>query len=381
MAAYSKIACALLMTVCAAALSAQSGGTEAAARDGVNRLELLLGGENSGGGAAGRPVQPSRGGGEPAWVADPYREYDRGRYIAAVGFAATRGEAEQKAFAALTAFFGQSVRSDFSIATVYSEAVSRGIVSVSENTRVRDTVATAASLETLIGAEIGKVWDDARGTIYAAACMDREKTAGVYTELLRANLRNIEALTDMSAAEKNTFDGYARFRLAAVMAGLNAQYAQVASYASGTSASSLDLKNADFYELEAANIIKNTTVTVQVEGDRLNRVRDAFAKALSGEGLRTRGNNPPYVLEVSVGFSEVTFPNNPMIYCRAAVSANLIENETGAALLPFSFDDRVGHTTYAGAETSAIRAVEKAIAEEYPAVLREYLAGLLPGKR
>jgi hypothetical protein len=370
------------MTVCAAALSAQSGGgTEAAARDAVNRLEMLLGGESSGGGTSRPAVQPSRGGSEPAWVTDPYREYDRGRYIAAVGFAANRGEAEQKALAALTALFGQSVRSDFSIATIYSEAVSLGILSVSENSQVRDTVVTAASLETLIGAEIGKVWDDARGTIYAAACMDREKTAAVYTELLQANLRNIEALTAMSAAEKNTFDGYARFRLAAVMTGLNAQYAQVVSYASGTAASSLNLKNADFYELEASNIIKNTTVTVQVEGDRVNRIRDAFAKALSGEGLRTRGNNPPYVLEVSVGFSEVTFPNNPMIYCRAVVSANLIENETGAALLPFSFNDRVGHTTYAGAETSAISAVEKAIAEEYPAVIREYLAGLLPGKR
>jgi hypothetical protein len=379
MTTYPKIIGGILIAVCAAALSAQSpGDAEKAARDAVNRLELLL---NGGSRAAPPPVQASRGGSEPAWVTDPYREYGRNRYIAAVGFAATRGEAEKKALAALTAFFGQSVRSDFSAATIYSEAVSRGVLTVSENTQVRDTVVTAASMDTLVGAEIGKVWDDARGTVYAAAYMDREKTAAVYTGLIQANLQNINELTTMSAAEKNTFDGHARYKLAAVMAGINTQYAQIISQAAGTTAASLNLKNADFYELEASNIIKNTTVTVIVEGDRSNRIRDVFATALSRQGLRTRGNNPPYVLEVTVGFDEVTFPNNSMIYCRSVVNANLIENETGTALLPFTFTDRVGHTSYAGAENSAVRSIEKTIGEKYPAVLTEYLAGLMPGRR
>jgi hypothetical protein len=363
------------MASCAAALFAQSSGDAAAAQSAVNRLESLLNNGNPGGGA----VQVSRGGSEPAWVNDPYREYRRDRYIAAVGFAAARGEAEQKALAVLTALFGQSIQAGFTVATVYSEAVSRGAVTVSEDTRIRDTVTTAASMDTLIGAEIGRVWDDGQGTVYAAAYMDREKTAAIYTELINANLQNIDELTAMSAAEKNTFDGYARYKLAAVLAALNAQYAQVISYAAGPS--SLNLKNAASYELEASNIIRSTTVTVDVEGDRANRIRDAFAGVLSAGGLRTRGNNPPYVLEVTVDFSEVTFPNSTVIYCRAVVGANLIENATGAVLLPFSFTDRVGHLTYAGAEASAVRAVENAIGEKYPALLREYLEGLMPGRR
>jgi hypothetical protein len=377
MTARPKIAIGLLLVTCTAALFAQSAGdAEAAARDAVNRLESLLNNAASGGSG----VQVSRGGGEPAWVNDPYREYSRSRYIAAVGFAAARGEAERKALAALTALFGQSVQADFTAATVYSEAVSRGAVTVSENTHIRDTVTTAASMDTLIGAEIGRVWDDGQGTVYAAACMDREKTAALYAELIGANLRDIDTLTLMSAAEKNTFGAYARYKLAAVLAALNVQYAQVISYAAGQAAA-LTLKTPASYELEASNILKNTAVTVAVDGDRANRIRDAFARALSGEGLRTRGNNPPYVLEVSVDFSEVTFPNNAMIYCRSVVSANLIENETGAVLLPFSLTDRAGHLTYAGAETSAVSAVEKAISEKYPALLRDYLAGLLPGRR
>jgi hypothetical protein len=381
MSPYPKIISFILTALCAAGLFAQSSGSEAAARDAVKRLELLLDGGNTGAGAGrSAPVQPTKGGSEPAWVNDPYREYPRDRYITAVGYAASRGEAERKALAALTALFGQSIQSDFSAATIYSEAVSRGIVTVSENTRVRDTVVTAASLDTLIGAEIGKVWDDARGTVYAAAYMDRKKTADVYTELIQANLQTIDALTAMSAAKKNTFDGYARYKLAAIMTGINTKYAQVINHASGAAAVPANLKSQDFYDLETMNIVKNITVAVDVEGDRANRIRDAFAKVISGEGLRTRGSNPPYVLEVSIDLSEVTFPNNQVIYCRSVVSANLIENETGAVLLPFSITDRVGHTSYANAETSAINAAEKTIGEKYPAVLKGYLEGLLPGR-
>ncbi|GHV01751.1 hypothetical protein FACS189485_00680 [Spirochaetia bacterium] len=380
MASFPKIPYMLMIFLCANFLPAQSkGNADAAARDAVARLEDALAGKSSAG-TVKAPPQASRGGAEPAWVMDPYRLYSRDRYMAAVGFAPNRSEAEKKALAALAALFGQSVKADFSAATMYSEAVSKGIISVSENTSIRDQVATAASMDSLMGAEIGNVWDDAKGTVYAAAYMDREKTIVIYTELIRSNQRNIDELTDMSPAEKNSFDGIARYRLAASMAGINAKYANVISQAGG-SASSLNLKSADSYSLEASAIQKAITVVVTVEGDRANRIRDAFAKALQGEGLRTRGNNPPYELEVSISLGEVSFPNNNNKFCRYVASANLIENETGTVLISFNVADREGHATYEGAQTAAYTAIEREIAEKYPATLKEYLASLLPQKR
>ena len=316
---------ALVLLLLPFTLYAQSpGGVDAASKDAVRRLEDALSGK-TGSAPAAAPAQVSRGGPEPAWTIDPYTVYSRDRYLAAVGFAANRAEAERKALAALTALFGQSVRSEFSELTRYSEAVSKGIINVSQSTQIQDQVVTAASLDTLIGAETGNVWDDGRGTVYAAAYMDRGKTVAVYSALIQANQQNIAELTNMSPAEKNTLDGYARYSLAALMAGINSQYAKVLSQAGGPdTVASLNLKSADSYSLEAATIVKNTTVQVMVEGDRGNRIRDAFAKVLGGEGLRTRGANPPYALEVNVDMSEVSFPGNAMKYCRYTVSANLV---------------------------------------------------------
>jgi hypothetical protein len=181
----------------------------------------------------------------------------------------------------------------------------------------------------------------------------------------------------MNAAQKNTFDGYARYKLAALLAGMNAQYAAIVSLAGGQAAS-LNLTGADTLILEAANIIKNISVGFAVKGDSSNRVRDAFAKVLSNEGLRTQGNNPPYILEISIDMGEARFPNNAFIFCRYTASANLVERATGSALFTFNFTDREGHATYAEAQNRAYLAIEKTIGEKYPGAFRGYLAALLP---
>jgi hypothetical protein len=195
------------------------------------------------------------------------------------------------------------------------------------------------------------------------------------------NQRNIDHLLAMSTAEKNTFDGYARYKLASLIAGMNAEYSGIVSLAGDTNVPinlTNNLSNAGALSLEASNIIKNISVGFNVGGDSNNRVRDAFAKALSGEGLRTQGSNTPYVLEVNINMSEITFPGNNLKFCGYTVGANLIERATGSVLFPFSVSDREGHSTYEAARTRAIIAMERTIAEQYPVLFREYLAALLP---
>jgi len=359
---------------------------DALARDALRRLDEALSGKTSAASAANTasqnpaPVQSTRGGQEPRWVMDPYAAYPRDRYLAAVGFAPNRAEAEKKALAALAAIFGQSIQADFTAVTAYSEAVSKGIVSSSETTNIRDMISRSTSFDMLVSAEIGNVWDDARGTVYAAAYLDKERAIAVYGNMIHTNLKNIEKLTAMTPAEKYTLDGYARYRLAAHIAGINAKHADVIAQCGGPTAASLNLPGADALNIEAANIIKNVAVIVNVKGDSSNRIRDAFTKAVSDKGLRTRGSSPPYTLEVNVDMSEVSFPNNNNKFCRFTVSADLIENATDSIMLPFSFTDRVGYSTYEGAQAAAFMQAEKLIGEKYPAVFREYLEGLLPRK-
>ncbi|MCL2765805.1 MAG: LPP20 family lipoprotein [Treponema sp.] len=356
---------------------------DTAVRDALRRLEMALDGDNN---LLNQrmpqiqtpvpPAQVTRGGRQPNWVNDPYNLYNRNHFIAAVGSGQDRNQAEARALAALTAIFGQSIQSDYTLTTMYTEAVNRGVVSVSENTSIRDRITTAASMDNLIGAEIGSIWDSRRGTVYAVTYMDKAKTISIYTDIIMINNRNIDLLTSMSINERNTLTGLSHFRLAALIAGINTNYTSVISQLGG-STSSLNPRSPDFFNIEAADIIRNITVTVAVNSDRANRVQDAFASVLSSEGFRTRGNNPLYTLNVNLNVSEAAFPGNNFIFCRIEASANLIENSSGASLLPFSFNLREGHSTYANAEEAAFRNAERTIAERYPVVLREYLASLI----
>jgi len=320
--------------------------------------------------ASSRTVQPS-------WVTNPYSAYPRERFIAAVGSASDRPGAEKRAFAALVAFFGQSIRADLQVATIYSEAVSNGVITFQENTHVQEIIVTAAALNSLIGAEIGDAWNDGKGNVYALAYLEKQKAVATYTELIRVNQRNIDNLIAMSADEKNTFNGYARYKLAALLAGLNAEYAGIVSL-SGGSTSLLRLSSANALTLETQNIIKNISIGFTVSGDQNNRVRDTFAKVLNAEGFRTQGANALYVLDININMSESRFPNNDVVFCRFTVNANLIEKATGSVVLPFSITDREGHLAYEEAQARSYLSMERTIPARYSAVFREYFASLMP---
>jgi len=363
----------VVLFLISASLYAQSlNRTEAVANDVNRRLDEALSGRSS-----PNTVQTTRDRTRPAWVNNPASAYPRNRYLAQVGFASNRIEAEKRALAALVAYFGQSIRADSVVSTTYSEAVTNGILNVSENTQIKDLIVTAASMDSLIGAEIGNVWDDGRGTVYALAFIESEKLILIYTEIIQMNQRNIDTLVTMSATQKNTFDGYARYKLAALLANMNAEYANMISLAGGSTAS-LTMTVANTLTLEATNIIRNISVGFNVNGDQNNRIRDAFAKVFSSEGLRTQGSNTPYILNVTINMNEVKFPNNNFIFCQYTINANLIERATGAVLFPFNHSDREGHTSYETAQARALLVMEKFIDERYSALFKEYLVALMP---
>ncbi|MCL2720404.1 MAG: LPP20 family lipoprotein [Treponema sp.] len=353
---------------------------ERAAKEALIRLENTLSGNSST--TPGIPIPPAqvtRGGTQPAWVNDPSTAYNRNHFITAVGHGTNRNEAEKHAFLELVNFFGHSIQGDSIFHNVYSEAVSRGIITVTQDTFMQDVIVTSASLDALIGAQIGSVWDSGLGMVFALVYMDREKTISIYTDLIILNNLSIEQLTTMCAAQKITFEGYARFKLAETIAGINAKYATIVSV-SGGSTTSLNIKSANSLNLEASEILRNITIYIIVvtNNDQANRIRDAFARVVTSENIRTRGNNPSYTLEVHLDLNEVTYPNNNNIYCSYVISANLIDNMTGAILLPFNIYGREGHRTFANAVTIVITKAENRIIEEYPINLREYLSGILP---
>jgi len=315
---------------------------------------------------------------KPAWVDSVDSVYGKTQYVAAVGYAADRAMAEKNAFANLIAFFGQSIQADQTITNTYQEAIRNGVTAGwTDDTTVQNTISTSASMDTLIGAEIKEVWVDSRSnTCYAAAVMEKAKAAQLYTEMVLANQGMIKNLVAMSPAEKNSLEGFSRYQFAATVADINTTYGNLLRLIGAAVPPGMVQGNE--YRLEAQNITKAIPVSVTVTNDKAGRIQGAFAKALTDLGFRSGGNNARYALRVNITVSPVELAANPNKFARMELSANLTDTSSGSVLLPYTFNNREGHTSQSEAENRTYLAAERKINEEYAKLLSDYLSQLLP---
>jgi hypothetical protein len=300
-----------------------------------------------------------------------------------VGYGADRNHAERDALAKLTGVFGQSVQAELKTISSYSEAVRNGSVQLSGDTSFQNSVTTSAEIGSLIGAEIGGVWYDGKDLYYAAALMEKEKTSALYADLIRSNERLIADLTNLKEADKNTLDAYSRYVLAGTIADANRVYANVLTVVGDTRGiAPAEMMKGEDFRGEASSMVRNIPIGVSVSGDRGDRIRTAFSKALTGAGFRSGGSDARYVVRVTCDMAEVALPAQQNKFVRYQINSGLEDaGGGGAVLFSYTLSGREGHLTIPEAEQRAIRDAEGKIPAEFEAALRNYLSSLVSGRK
>jgi hypothetical protein len=312
----------------------------------------------------------------PLWVDSPEAVYNRGAYVAAVGSAGSRDQAEKNALAALSSIYRLSLKADQTITSSYQEMVKNGKTSDwYEGVSLEESIRTSTAMD-LVGAEIRDVWSDG-SVFYAVAVMENAQTSRLYTQMIQDNQRIIDTLTDIPAASRNNMDGLARFQFAITLAEANKVFANVLSVIGAPVPS---MRQSEDYRLESANIVRSMPVSVTVEGDRENRIRSAFAAALAEAGFRTGGTGGPYQLQARLSFSEVQLPNQSNKFVRYTLDGNFVDSAGGDILFPYNVNGREGHLSISEAEARALRAAEARIKDDYAKTLSSFLAQLIPKK-
>jgi hypothetical protein len=310
----------------------------------------------------------------PEWVSDPYAAYNKAVYIAAVGYSSGRDGAEKNALTALMAIFGQSISSESKTRYSYSQALEQSGTVWAENSEIAQAVKTSVKMDTLVGAEIKDIWEDGEGTVYAVAALERAKTNLIYSEMIQQNLGIISKLTALSSADKQSFDGYARYQQAASFADANGVFLNVMKVISPASAAGEELKSGDDYRIEAAEIARSIPIAITVQNDKMDRVKGAFSQVLTAAGFRTGGNSSRYVLNAALNLEEASFDGNSYKWIRYAVDAALTDTSTGAVLFPYNITGREGHNSLAEAENRAIRTAEASIRDSFVKTLGNFLS-------
>jgi hypothetical protein len=340
----------------------------------VLTLPLIFAACGTSGGATTGTNTAERG--MPEWVRDPYTRFDRQTYIAVRGSGNSREFAERSAFGNLVAFFGQYIELNETVTERYQQAVRDGVtLGWSVNAEVDTTIARYASFDSLVGAEIGDIWNDGTSH-FAVAILNRNRATQIYTDIVRSNQRMIDNLINIPPPERNTLEGFSRYQFAATVADMTIPYMQLLSAIGAPPVQGF--RSGNDLRLEALNITRAIPVNLRVQNDRSGRIQGAFARALSDLGFQSGGSNSRYTLDVNVVSSAVEIANSPHRWTRIEVSANLIDGAFGTVLLPYNFNIREGHTTQSEADNRVILSAERRINQEYANLLGDYLNRLLP---
>ena len=317
---------------------------------------------------------------QPGWVANPHARFDRQAYLAAVGSGVTRASAERDALGRLAATFCVGIHVDERISESYREVSASGAATVwAHQTHIDSEIRAVVGMDNLIGAEIVDSWNDGRGTVFALAVLNRARAVRIYSELVRANREAIDNLTNMSAAQRNSLEGFSRYQLAAVFADMNVSYGTVLSV---LGAPVHGLTRGDYFRREAQEIRGAIPIGINVRGDRDGRIRDAFAGAFSALGFRIGGPNARYVLDVEISVTlDPRFSAHHggwITWAYKTLRADLRDMATGTVLLPFTLREREGHLRQSEAEDWVFRRAVETIAREFGPLMSDYLAQLVP---
>ena len=310
--------------------------------------------------------------GKPNWVDHPEAAFQKTRYLSAVGTGSTRRQAEQNALGNLAAIFGQSVETSLEAVESYRKEVARGAIAVATSVRAEQAVRTSAAMDSLIGAEIGDLWEDGR-RCYAVAVMEKQASREIYGALYDANERLIQSALSEAARTRGSMEEAASYYGAARLAEVNAAFATTLAVLGepGFRAG----KRAGEYRAAAKKAAQAIPVALTVAGDKNGKLEAAFAAALLQEGFPTRSGASRYTLEVKSAWEPVTLPNENK-WTRWTVDARLSDRTAGTVLFPFSISGREGHISQSEADNRAISAAAVKIQDEYAAALSAYLAGV-----
>jgi hypothetical protein len=167
-------------------------------------------------------------------------------------------------------------------------------------------------------------------------------------------------------------EAFSRYRLAAAVADANHLYANLLSVLGGAGAP--DSKKGGDYRLEAAKIARNIPIAVNVEGDRQNRVENAFAVALGRLGFKSGGKNNRYVLNATLSLTQANLPGNSFEFCRYNIDSYLTDTMSGGKIAPYNITGREGHTAMSEAEIRAVSAAAKKIESGYEQVFNDFFS-------
>jgi hypothetical protein len=313
----------------------------------------------------------------PDWVNVPSSSYPVEKYFSTVGDGSDRQSAELKAVQGIASLFGQNITSAAAAKQQIEHSETDDASTNSQSRSVSRDILQNVNQNDVAGVEIKEYWFDSTHNVwYVLAVLDKDKTASLYSSMIRRNNGQIQEF--VSRADKTTapMDRYACFSSAAKIAEINDVYIKRLTVINAGTGSALRAESPSASELAAkkADTAKKIPVRIHIQGDDTGRIASAFAEVIAGEGFQTSSaKKERYELSGTIQFADAANSKGTIKYCKYTLDCALKDTLTGTSLFPYNKAGRQGAGNPEEAKSRAVNALQKAIGSDFAAALSDYL--------
>lgn len=307
-----------------------------------------------------------------AWVMNPYKAYDEGRYVCAVGKGNTQEEADLAARKELASLFGMVVQSTVSRTVIETSSEKDGKTSESYGEYFVSNASVSVNADNLYGVEIAKRTTEKDGTCVSLAVMEKKATTDYYLARMKSDGEEIDTLKSVVPSLFGTLRGVSSAASLVKKANDYNTSVVMCNYLSGSDRPFKSL--AEFYEIyrQAREAV---LVEVTVEGDDSGAVKSAVDKIFTDAGLTVSAGkgNPTAKAVVTVVWRETvgTGVASSFIFADYNADISVVDLAGGESIFVRSYKGKEGHQSFESAKARATTVLVGQIEDEFRSEMRD----------
>jgi hypothetical protein len=327
----------------------------------------------------------------PTWVSEKNMAYPESEWLSVVESNPSREQALATASSSLARVFKVDIKSMTSAMQSFSETVSGGKSSLTQNSAIKEQVDSTTNVNGLMGVKNDE-WTAPNGMVFVCARMNRRDGSATYSSIITQNDKTIQTLMEDAETAGATFGAYQSLNFAYSLATMTDNYMNILSVLDSAKRQSIKLSygnaaNVRRLAMAASNaIVINLDVTVTMPKDLASlqildaeRIAKPFQQIFTKRRFKTTvgDSSAPSSLIVDFTQDKVDLPGNPNKFTRYIIKATLMD-EWGDEIMSFQDDKRSGHTSLSEAAQRSMRDAEAAITGDgFAKAFDAYLASLL----
>ena len=316
-------------------------------------------------------------GDRPDWIDGPGSRFPHDRYLTAVGYAADRSTAEDRARAEIAKIFYSDIRSSNQTYQEILETTTGGKTSSTESVNFEE-ITRVSTDKILSGVRIAQIYQ-ASGPdqqFYALAVLDRYQAEQILTNKIKGLDRDIAGLYSQALEQGDRLTQVQYLQRTIQKHILRQAYnTELRIVSAGGSGIAPSVSFSEIKTRLSDVLLRDFFIALTIKGSRAVEIQQSLIEALNQKGfsISEEIDNANVLARGTIEIKPIDQGASDWKFVRWQAFFELVDQKGGAVFGSVKRSGKAGHLTLAEAEARAIRKMRKALSTEISEDLANYI--------